>query len=67
MMYANLFKLKSDECDRLPKALYTTSSAAEEKGSVFVFVISPPAHGDRNVSQTLWLTEDGSTPTSLRD
>lgn len=35
-----------------------------KQGRSFVFVISPPAHGDRNVSKTLWLTKDISTPRS---
>ena len=40
------------------------STERSKQGPSFVYVISPPAHGDRNVSQTLWLTKDRSTPRS---
>lgn len=40
------------------------SRERSKQGRSFVFVISPPAHGDRNVSKTLWLTKDRSTPRS---
>ncbi len=40
------------------------SAQRSKQGLSFVYVISPAAHGDRNVSHTLWLTKARSTPRS---
>lgn len=45
-------------------ASHSSLNGEKQTESLFVFVISPAAHDDRNVSQTLWLTKDRSTPRS---
>ncbi len=54
-------KLGWDNINEPPIRLLT---GRNKQGLSFVYVISPAAHGDRNVSQTLWLTKDRSTPRS---